>query len=213
MDIFPTILSAAGIDLPNYLIDGKDMTPILKGSTKPQHEVFFHYCGFEIIAARVQGRFKVFWAKQKWYTHDSKNESICTECCNGANPYSKIVTGTIATELCGCQKNDLVYQPEGKDLEIYDMLKDPFELKPLNSKSIWPSDTNTTYASVVSVANEARENMLRSFNPQPNYQGAGTCTSGYPRASRQPCCPGCRQLIPIFGECRKDGILEECTCG
>ena len=68
LDIFPTILSAASIELneTSYVIDGKDMTPVLKGQDSSQHEVFFHYCGFEIISARVHGRFKVFWAKQKW---------------------------------------------------------------------------------------------------------------------------------------------------
>jgi hypothetical protein len=214
LDIFPTILSAAEIKAKfinnNYTIDGKDMTPVLRGEQMTQHEIFFHYCGFEIVAARVRGRFKVFWAKQIWYTHDEKNESICIECCNGANPYSKIITGTVASELCGCEQKDLFYVDE---VEVYDMVNDPFESNPLTSKSVWPDDTNTTYKDIVGIANEARDKMLKDFDPQPNHQGAGTCTAGYPKASRQPCCPGCRQLIPAVGVCRKDGVLGECRCG
>ena len=82
-DIFPTVLAAAHIDLgAKHTIDGKDMGPILRGepgsnrqhticistsdscsccpnsgeTSMTQHEVFFHYCGFNIAAARVFGR-------------------------------------------------------------------------------------------------------------------------------------------------------------
>ena len=48
-----------------YLIDGKDMGPVLRGeTTQSQHDVFLHYCGFTIVAARVFGRWKVWWAMQ-----------------------------------------------------------------------------------------------------------------------------------------------------
>jgi arylsulfatase A-like enzyme len=84
-DIFPTVLAAANINLSaDHTIDGKDMGPILRGAplsnrqyrswhleptldslsrcphsgetNVTQHEVFFHYCGFSIAAARVFGR-------------------------------------------------------------------------------------------------------------------------------------------------------------
>ena len=98
--------------------------------------------------------------------------------------------------------------------EVYDMLTDPFEQNPLTSQSAWPTNTNTSYADVVRIANGARDKMLKDFDPQPNHQGAGTCTAGYPRASRQPCCPGCREVVPGIGTCRKhDGFGDECRCG
>ena len=84
MDIFPTALAAAGVVLPAaYTVDGRDMGPVLRdpASVPSQHGVFLHYCGFNIVAARVAGRFKVFWAVQRWYTHDARNASVCLECC------------------------------------------------------------------------------------------------------------------------------------
>ena len=46
----------------SYPVDGKDMSPVLTGTANAsQHTVFLHYCGFNIPAARVYGRFKVFW--------------------------------------------------------------------------------------------------------------------------------------------------------
>lgn len=46
----------------SYPVDGKDMSPVLIGTANAsQHPVFLHYCGFNIPAARVYGRWKVFW--------------------------------------------------------------------------------------------------------------------------------------------------------
>ncbi|GAB5355772.1 hypothetical protein AAMO2058_000234100 [Amorphochlora amoebiformis] len=57
MDIMPTVLKAAGVDLgPDYVLDGKDMTPVLLDGGSSQHEVFLHYCGFSVLAATVRGR-------------------------------------------------------------------------------------------------------------------------------------------------------------
>ena len=91
MDIFPTALKLAGVSLPpSYPVDGKDMMPLLLGQTNATaHGVLLHYCGFRVVAARVSGRFKVFWGLQRWYTHDAPNASICQECCNGINPWSR----------------------------------------------------------------------------------------------------------------------------
>ncbi|XP_070564500.1 steryl-sulfatase-like [Ptychodera flava] len=47
MDVFPTIASLAGVDLPHdRVIDGRDLMPLLRGnSTAPPHDLLFHYCG------------------------------------------------------------------------------------------------------------------------------------------------------------------------
>lgn len=43
-DIFPTILSMAGIDVkPNQKIDGMDLIPLIKGETIERSELFWHY--------------------------------------------------------------------------------------------------------------------------------------------------------------------------
>lgn len=208
MDIFPTALQMGGAKLPDdYVVDGKDMTPVLTGgSNKTQHGVFLHYCGFNILAARVDGRYKVFWFTQNWYTFDAKNSSVCLQCCNGINPSSKLTAP--ASELCDCMpehSTNHTAQPL-----VYDIVADPFEAVVLTPDN-WPSNSGTSYSAVMLLANKAKTDMEAKVHPSPDKQGAGTCTEGLPAASRQPCCPGCSQKIPFYGQCTKT-IFEECTC-
>jgi len=210
MDIFPTVLNLAGVDLgPDYIIDGKDMTPVLLETTsETQHEVFLHYCGFKIVGARVWGRWKVFWSVQKWYTNDAYNASICIQCCNGINPLSNLVTP--ATELCDCSEEAMMHYPNEQPI-IYDIKYDQFELNPLHQNSTWPDDSDTSFDEVVSVANYAKELMLDNVNPTPTIYGAGNCTKGIPASARQPCCPGCHQPSLFHSTCN-DGHGNDCTC-
>ena len=211
MDIFPTIMAAAGIKL-THGIDGKDMTPVLRGATASQHEVLLQYCGFNLLAARVWGRFKVFWATQRWYTNDARNASICLECCNGVNPYSKL-TGVTATELCGCDEDR-----GSKDVErlarpvVFDMLHDRGELRPIDGDAGWPADGNGSYAEVVARANDARARMQKAVHPKPSLSGAGTCTEGLPHPSLQPCCPGCHSPLLPMKPCRAAAGKKNCSC-
>lgn len=208
MDIFPTALHAAGVTLsPGYIIDGQDMLPVLKGNTTTQHAVFLHYCGFNIVAARVHGRFKLFWATQKWYTHDAANFSICTECCNGVNPAS--LPFAPATFLCGCSNGSALVWHAERPL-IYDLQHDILEVHPVTTSS-WPQDTDLTYADVVRLAEAERGRLLSTVHPLPDKHGAGSCTGGLPGADRQPCCPGCSQRIPGLGYC-DSGIDHHCSC-
>ena len=194
MDIFPTILTAAGIDLSKYSpVDGMDMSPILRNATsKSQHEVFLHYCGFSIAAARVHGRFKIFWLMQNWYTNDKHNASICLECCNGINPYSRI-TGATATDLCGCQvgsgSNDMRRLPQPV---VFDMFHDMQELHPIDSEAGWPAGSESSYAEVVALANRTKATMEAAVHPRPSSAGAGVCTKGLP-------VPVSSQGIPVHG--------------
>jgi arylsulfatase A-like enzyme len=220
MDIFPTVMSlaAGGIhkrndiedDAANFpIVDGKSFLPIVLGKTnKTSHDVFLHYCGFNIIGARVNGRFKVFFATQKWYTNDKLNSSICVECCNGINPFSIIVTGAPASELCGCQDKDLNWLNVPI---VYDMELDQLEMRPLTSEVNWPNGTGTSYMDVVSKANETKNEMKKIIPTQPNKSGAGVCTAGIPSGNRQPCCRGCSEMT-FLGKCR-DSKFKECECG
>lgn len=217
MDIFPTVLEVADAALdPGYVVDGQSMIPVItQASNASQHDVFFHYCGFHILAVRVSGRFKVFFGWQRWYTNDPFNASVCVECCNGANPLSKPVTGVVATELCGCEDKDVIWFSSSNDLDdplpVYDMLLDPFERDPLTPTSHrWPA--NESYANVVRKATLAREEMMSRVHPTPNRHGAGTCTAGVPLSCRQPCCPGCRQDVPEVGECKESVFGKACEC-
>ena len=220
MDVFPTALAAAGVSIPaGYVVDGKDMKPVLLGGSTSvsQHGVFLHYCGFNIVAARVQGRFKVFFATQKWYTNDEKNSSICLECCNGINPSSRLV-GATASELCGCSEKDLTwYGKNGSSSSalphpVYDMATEEGRMETnALSPATWPNaTTNLTYAEVVRMAIEAKAAMIAQVDPKPDHNGAGTCTEGLPGMARQPCCPGCRQLF-VGLKC-VDSKDKECDC-
>jgi len=55
IDIFPTVASLIDAPLPEHRIDGKDITPLLKGvpgATSP-HEAYFFYYGSELQAVRM----------------------------------------------------------------------------------------------------------------------------------------------------------------
>lgn len=217
MDIFATALAAAGAagNASGNLvesIDGRDLTPLLRGNAPAsQHAVLLHFCGFTPTAARVGGRWKLHWAIQRWYTNDAKNGSICLQCCNGVNSYSKLVAP--ASELCGCEARDMTWLPQPI---VFDMSTDKRELVPLNASN-WPpldvkDDVTMTYDDVVAAAVKARGRVLSAAgHPSPDRDGAGTCTAGFPAGSRQPCCPGCHAHT-LLGSC-VDEDLKACSCG
>eukprot|EP00656_Telonema_subtile_P053598 TRINITY_DN7805_c0_g1_i5.p1 TRINITY_DN7805_c0_g1~~TRINITY_DN7805_c0_g1_i5.p1 ORF type:complete len:450 (-),score=91.86 TRINITY_DN7805_c0_g1_i5:132-1481(-) len=203
MDMFPTALAAAGVKLPsNYSVDGKDMLPVLKGGNTSQHDVFLHYCGFKITAARVDGTWKVFWNAQKWNTHKTEPE-VCTQCCSGVNPWSRL-TDVHAAELCGCGDSDYVNYPDSDPL-MFNMINDPGELYPVDRNSL------PEYDEIVAKANAAKLAMQAKVHPTPDFLGAGTCTAGFPSHSRQPCCPGCLQPTIFHSHCH-DKHGNTCTC-
>jgi steryl-sulfatase len=228
LDIFPTVLAAAGINMSavlpaGYVIDGRDFGAVLRDPRAPTaHTVFLHYCGFTPIGARVHGRYKVFWATQRWHTFDPANYSICTECCNGVVPAGKIFFGVKAHQMCQCDEAALEWH--GAEPVVFDLLVDLMESIPLNASS-WPHDAPIGYAEVVSLANTTRDDMVRAVHPKPSPFGAGTCTEGLPATSRQPCCPGCHKpLIGGHEHCVHDGhggVPDNvqvpdggvCTCG
>jgi len=213
MDIFPTALQVAGAKLDaSYHIDGRDMSPVLNGSSPlSQHSVFLHYCGFNIVAARVWGRYKVFWGQQRWYANDPYNASVCTQCCNGVNAASKL-TGTTATLLCGCDTKDFNWFD--KPL-VYDMLNDRLELHNFTADN-WPASLKVTYKDVVAAAEAEKARMEQEIHAKPDITGAGTCTAGLPAVWRQPCCPGCKPAGLLFPHCVKKTAWfrkgERCNC-
>ena len=144
------------------------------------------------------------------YTHDARNASICLECCNGINPWSRL-TGTTATELCGCTDTDLV-PLLGEAIVVYDVAtRDVGEATPLR-RANWPADAGVaTYEAVVRAANATRAAMEARVHPKPDAGGAGTCTAGLPAHSRQPCCAGCSQGL-LASSCQTSDH-KECTCG
>ena len=229
LDIFPTALAVAGASLPpGYEIDGKDLTPLLRSAAAAAaatadvdgrgvvlepptpHDVFLHFCGFNVLAARVAGRYKLFWGTQKWYTHDAPNASVCLECCNGINPYSKLPGLAPATELCGCDGDAIEWRGNGSaqlPLLVFDIAADPMEREPLNATN-WPSDASMSFAAVLAAAEAERDAVHAKVHPTPNKDGAGNCTAGLPAPARQPCCDGC-EPSRVLGRCERSGKDED----
>lgn len=67
MDLFTTCLSLAGIPTPaDRIIDGVDMTPILKGTGPGKRDTYFYYRGEQLYAAR-KGAFKAHYITKPSY--------------------------------------------------------------------------------------------------------------------------------------------------
>jgi arylsulfatase A-like enzyme len=64
MDLYPTLAKLIGASLPEYRLDGKDITGLLTGqSTQSPHEAFYYYGGEELQAVRG-GRWKLHFPHQ-----------------------------------------------------------------------------------------------------------------------------------------------------
>ena len=109
MDIFPTISNMAGQN-PSSVIDGKDLTPVLRGS-KSQHSFMFHFCGESVAAVRVNP-FKIHFVTPTW------DEG--TQCCS-------------SRMLCECVgKMTTKHEPP----LIFNIEEDPGESSPLQLHSL-----------------------------------------------------------------------------
>jgi arylsulfatase A-like enzyme len=66
LDILPTALALAGVDLPkDRPLDGYDISPALAGGKSPRQEMFY-YRGFELMAVRL-GPWKAHFQTQSGY--------------------------------------------------------------------------------------------------------------------------------------------------
>ena len=97
MDIMPTTLAlvdyARGgsslLTSPNMPVDGKNVADLIMaaGSGSDQeaspHDIMFHYCGKELAAVRVEGRYKAIFATPVWEpgTVGCPKQSVCG--CDG----------------------------------------------------------------------------------------------------------------------------------
>ncbi len=75
IDIVPTILAAAGVELPgDRVYDGKDMLPALRGeTTKPLHRALFWYDGSQQWAVRA-GKWKLLSRKGSLELYDLQTD-------------------------------------------------------------------------------------------------------------------------------------------
>ena len=72
MDLFTTCLSLAGADIPkDRIIDGVDLTPVLRGTGPSPRQTVFYYRGEELYAAR-KGRYKAHFITKLPYGRNIK---------------------------------------------------------------------------------------------------------------------------------------------
>eukprot|EP00042_Codosiga_hollandica_P058666 m.888254 g.888254 ORF g.888254 m.888254 type:complete len:519 (+) comp59927_c0_seq3:5005-6561(+) len=130
LDLFPTILSLAGVPLPtDRIIDGLNITSLLLNPTTvpTPHEFMWHYCGDNVTAARYEG-YKIHFATPIWQT-DTRPSPLCTECC----PYSPLTLNGTGGSMCDCGQANLQFHDPPV---IYSMVNDPFELTPLTPATL-----------------------------------------------------------------------------
>lgn len=122
MDIMPTTLalvdkaidtSKLSLSPPRPPVDGKDIFDLImaagSGEEKSPHDIMFHYCGKELGAVRIDGKYKAIFATPVW--------EAGTACCPKQS-------------ICGC---------DGKDVKrhnpplLFDIRADPSETKTLTA--------------------------------------------------------------------------------
>ncbi|XP_066106281.1 steryl-sulfatase isoform X1 [Saccopteryx bilineata] len=115
MDIFPTVVQLAGSPLPgDRVIDGRDLMPLLRGTTqRSEHEFLFHYCNFYLNAVRWRPRNSTAVWKAFFFTPNFSPE--------GAN-------GCFPTHVCFCHSHFVTRHDPPL---LFDLSRDPGETTPL----------------------------------------------------------------------------------
>ena len=76
MDLFPTLLTLAGVPIPtDRIIDGRDLSPVLFENSEQHHDVFFYYRGTTLMAVR-KGPWKAHFITQLGYAPGKPNPPI-----------------------------------------------------------------------------------------------------------------------------------------
>jgi len=149
MDIFPTTLRLVDDALgrkhrwmkPRKPLDGKDITEYIRGEIKesPHNAGMIHYCGEELSAVRVEGRYKAHFATAIW-------EGGLDNCPSAS--------------ICGCAGDSVkLYDPP----LLFDLKNDISESKPLTRANF--SRFEEIQAKVQALVND-HKTTLEKFPPQ-----------------------------------------------
>ncbi|MBN3303067.1 STS sulfatase, partial [Amia calva] len=119
MDIFPTVVSLAGLQMPrDSVIDGHDLMPLLQGRvTRSNHEFLFHYCNAYLNAVRWHPRQSDSVWKAFFFTPDfyPENSTLC-----------------LHTHTCFCTEEYVTFHDPPL---LFDLSKDPTESNPLTPET------------------------------------------------------------------------------
>jgi arylsulfatase A-like enzyme len=128
-DIFPTLLSLSGVDLPDELVlDGQDITEILKGEQR-EHAPVFSLHNEHIMSVR-KGAWKLFVRMPRGYRKVDLSTWKDKRAADGT---------TIIARMDG-QANPTMYpgiipdNPE-KDIQLFNLRKDPGESQDLSGEN------------------------------------------------------------------------------
>nr|XP_008542639.1 PREDICTED: arylsulfatase H-like isoform X1 [Equus przewalskii] len=162
MDVFPTVVQLAGGQVPqDRVIDGRDLTPLLRGQVPhSEHEFLFHYCGSRLHAARWHQR----QGARLWKAH-FETPIFSPE---GA-------VGCYTRGLCPCHGKVVRHDPP----LLFELSGDPSEATPLSPTS------EPSFHAVVSRIQEATRAHRSTLTPVPG-QLSGSSNMWKPWL--QPCC-------------------------
>ncbi|XP_058147218.1 steryl-sulfatase isoform X4 [Dasypus novemcinctus] len=151
MDLFPTVAKLAGSPLPeDRIIDGRDLMPLLRGSSRRSgHEFLFHYCNAYLNAVRWHPRNSTSIWKAFLFTPKFSPE--------GAN-------GCFATHVCFCDGH---YITRHHPPLLFDISQDPRERRPLTPQ------TEPRFHEILRVLQEAADNHTKTLTPVPDQLSPG----------------------------------------
>ncbi|XP_035460369.2 arylsulfatase D isoform X3 [Scophthalmus maximus] len=134
MDLYPTLKYLAKDTLPDRLLDGHNLMPLLEGSVKrSEHEFMFHYCGVYLNAVR-------------W--HPPGSDSVFKVHLFTPNFSPPGAVGCYDTKVCLCHGEHVTHHDPPL---MYDIVHDPSESRPLTP------DTEPRYAEVLEQTGKAVE--------------------------------------------------------
>jgi len=206
MDIYPTVLSWAGVPLPtDRVIDGKDITDLLLdnkggGNQDPwKNEIYPFMCGTALFAARWK-KFKAHYITPDFrtYTGAPTPPNQCGgECC----PYDP--TGLFPVGVCGCANIDPLTGAFVQRITVqnppllFDLDKDIREANPLTP------DNFANYTDVMAIINEKVDAFKLGLIPVQSQLNTPLFNQAL-----QPCCgTPCTDLgIVVPCRCNLDGV-------
>lgn len=161
MDIFPTVIEAAGIGNPEILasLDGKSLLPILSSKesgnqyVQDHHKFLFHYCGSYLHGVTYTEDSNHIW-KVYYYTPRYKNDredkcSFVCQCFGGyVVPHAPPSVFNLATDPS--EQNDLKLANSSKYQQIVQTVKEAAERhrKSLESSAFAPDEQLNLWNSI-----------------------------------------------------------------